>query len=120
MKPIILTVALLALNPLAVLHAADSAGPGKPNIIFIVGDDCGYNEFSYNGGKIATPMIDSLAKDGVTLTHGYVTSAVCSPSRAGLLTGRYQERFGYYGNLPFKNLEMMGAAECIGQFQRNR
>jgi len=108
MKPIILTVALCLLNPLAALPAADSSGPAKPNIIFIIGDDCGFNEFSFQGGKIPTPRIDSIAKGGVTLTHGYVTSAVCSPSRAGLLTGRYQERFGYYGNLPFKQIAIEG------------
>ena len=90
------------------LGCVTKAAPPKPNIIFIVGDDCGYNEFSFNGGKIPTPRIDSIAKGGVTLTHGYVTSAVCSPSRAGLLTGRYQERFGFLGNLPLKNLEVTG------------
>ncbi len=101
-----LALALL-LAQFVALQAAD-APKQKPSIIFIVGDDCGYNEFSYLGGKTPTPRIDSLAKGGVTLTNGYVTSAVCSPSRAGLLTGRYQQRFGFLGNLPFKKLEIMG------------
>jgi len=98
---------LLILLSLVLVCVTDAA-PSKPNIIFIVGDDCGYNEFSFQGGKIPTPRIDSIAKGGVTLTHSYVTSAVCSPSHAGLLTGRYQERFGYYGNLPFNNLAITG------------
>ena len=108
MKSIILTAALLALNPLAALHASDSAGSAKPNIIFIVGDDCGYHEFSFQGGTISTPQIDAIAKGGVHLTQGYVSGAVCSPSRAGLLTGRYQQRFGFLGNLPFRKLDVSG------------
>jgi len=89
----------------SVAHAATST---KPNIVFIVGDDCGYNEFSMQGGKIPTPRIDSIASGGVRLTQGYVSAAVCSPSRAGFLTGRYQQRFGHHGNLPFRNLELVG------------
>ena len=80
----------------------------KPSIVFIVGDDCGYNEFSFQGGRIPTPRIDSIAAGGVSLTQGYVSAAVCSPSRAGLLTGRYQQRFGHHGNLPFKKVELEG------------
>ncbi len=81
----------------------------KPNIIFIVGDDCGYSEFSFNGQKkIPTPRIDSIANGGITCTQGYVSAAVCAPSRAGLMTGRYQQRFGFLGNLPNKNQEREG------------
>ncbi len=85
-----------------------AAAETNPNIVFIVGDDCGYNEFSFNGGKFPTPPIDAIAKGGVILTNGYVSSAVCSPSRAGLLTGRYQYRFGIYGNPPHKNVAVEG------------
>ncbi len=88
--------------------AAQAAVSTKPNIVFIVGDDCGYNEFTFQGGKISTPNIDSIATGGVRLTQGYVSAAVCSPSRAGLLTGRYQQRFGHLGNLPFKQLSITG------------
>ena len=86
------------------IHAAGT----KPNIIFIVGDDCGYREFSFQGGKTPTPRIDSIAQGGVRCTQGYVSSAVCSPTRAGMLTGRYQQRFGHHGNLPFRKLEVSG------------
>ena len=97
-----------AFSAAAFTVAADPAPATKPNIIFIISDDCGYNEFSFNGSKIPTPRIDSIATGGATLKQGYVTSAVCSPSRAGLMTGRYQERFGFYGNLPLNHLEITG------------
>ncbi|MDW8851703.1 sulfatase-like hydrolase/transferase [Flavobacterium sp. MMLR14_040] len=68
----------------------------KPNIIILLADDLGKYDISLYGGKATpTPQIDSLAASGVTFTDGYVSSSICSPSRAGLLTGRYQERFGH-------------------------
>ena len=72
----------------------------QPNIIVILVDDLGFNEVStYGGGmakgKFKTPHIDQLAADGVLCKNGYSTTAVCSPSRASLLTGRYSSRFGY-------------------------
>ena len=67
-----------------------------PNIVVILADDLGYdNVGSYGCLDIPTPNIDSLANNGVRCTNGYVTHPVCSASRAGLITGRYQERFGY-------------------------
>src|SRR5262245_2502087 len=72
----------------------------KPNFIVILADDLGYADLGCEGCKdIPTPNIDSLARNGVRFTNGYVSSPVCSPSRAGLMTGRYQERFGYEFNL---------------------
>jgi arylsulfatase A-like enzyme len=71
----------------------------KPNIVLIVGDDLGYGELSVQGSKdILTPHIDSIARNGVRFTDGYVTCPVCSPTRAGLMTGRYQQRFGHEFN----------------------
>jgi arylsulfatase A-like enzyme len=71
----------------------------NPKIILIVADDLGYNDVGFNGCKdIPTPHIDRIAKAGVVFTSGHVTYGVCSPSRAGLLTGRYQYRFGYERN----------------------
>jgi arylsulfatase A-like enzyme len=68
----------------------------KPNILLIVADDLGYAELGCQGGQdILTPNIDSLAKNGVRCTSGYVSCPVCSPTRAGLMTGRYQQRFGH-------------------------
>ena len=71
----------------------------NPNVIVIVADDLGYNDVGFNGCQdIPTPNIDRIAKAGVVFTSGHVTFGVCSPSRAGLLTGRYQYRFGYERN----------------------
>ena len=73
-------------------------GP-PPNIVVILADDLGYNDLgSYGSEIIKTPHLDELARGGVRLTDGYVSAAVCSPSRAGLYTGRYQPRFGYEFN----------------------
>ena len=71
-----------------------------PNIILIVTDDMGFNDISlYNGGagdgSLQTPNIDALAEQGVTFTNGYAANAVCSPSRASIMTGRYSTRFGF-------------------------
>lgn len=72
------------------------APTGKPNIIIILADDLGRNELSiYGGMRVPTPNIDAIGKEGVMFTEGYSTAAICAPSRAGLLTGRYQERFGF-------------------------
>ncbi|MEW6200412.1 MAG: sulfatase, partial [bacterium] len=69
------------------------------NIIVILADDLGYAEPGCQGGKdIPTPNIDSLAANGVRFTSGTVSCPVCSPTRAGLLTGRYQQRFGHEFN----------------------
>jgi arylsulfatase A-like enzyme len=67
---------------------------GPPNVVFIMADDLGYADIgAYGGRHITSPAIDSLARDGVKLTHGYANSCVCSPTRAALATGMYQQRF---------------------------
>jgi arylsulfatase B len=72
----------------------------KPNIIVILADDLGYADLGCQGCKdVPTPNIDSLARHGIRCTDGYVSSPFCSPSRAGILTGRYQQRFGHEFNL---------------------
>mgnify|MGYP003766473711 CR=1 FL=1 len=72
------------------------AADRKPNIILIVADDLGYGELGCQGCKdIPTPNIDSIAANGARFTNGYVSCPVCSPTRAGLMTGRYQQRFGH-------------------------
>ena len=68
--------------------------PDRPNVLILFADDLGHGDVSYNGGDIPTPHIDALVADGVRLTSGYMTAPVCNPSRAGLLTGRYQQRWG--------------------------
>ena len=73
----------------------------QPNILLILADDAGYNDFGFQGSKeILTPNLDMIAKNGVRFTDAHVTATVCSPSRAGLITGRYQQRFGHEGNCP--------------------
>ena len=75
----------------------------KPNIIVILVDDMGYADVGFNGCKdIPTPNIDRIATNGVKFTNGYVTYSVCGPSRAGLLTGRYPQRFGYERNPQYR------------------
>lgn len=71
----------------------------QPNVIIILTDDQGYADVGFNGCKdIPTPNIDRLAMNGVMFTNGYVSYTVCGPSRAGLITGRYQDRFGFGRN----------------------
>lgn len=71
----------------------------KPNILVIVGDDMGYADVGFHGcTDIPTPNLDALARGGVRFTNGYVSGVYCSPTRAGLLTGRYQQRFGHEFN----------------------
>ena len=75
------------------------AAARKPNIVIIVSDDQGYGDVSYaehHPQEVETPNIDRLAMGGVRLTNGYVSGYVCAPSRAGFMTGRYQQRFGFY------------------------
>ena len=68
----------------------------KPNLIVIMTDDMGYADVGFNGCKdIPTPNIDIIANEGVRFDEGYVSFPVCGPSRAGFLTGRYQDRFGF-------------------------
>ena len=70
-----------------------------PNVLVIVADDLGYADVGFNGCKdIATPNLDALAKRGLRCLNGYVTHPFCSPTRAALLTGRYQQRFGHENN----------------------
>lgn len=71
----------------------------RPNIIVILTDDHGYHDLGVQGAKdLRTPHIDSLARNGIRFTQGYVNAPLCGPSRAALLTGRYQNRFGYEVN----------------------
>lgn len=80
-------------------ESSEPSGPVPPNIVVVLADDLGYNDLgSFGSQTIHTPHLDALAQGGVRLTDGYVSAAVCSPSRAGLYTGRYQPRFGYEFN----------------------
>jgi arylsulfatase A-like enzyme len=71
----------------------------NPNIVVILADDMGWGDVGYHGFEdVATPHIDKLAKSGTWFEQGYVTASVCGPSRAGLISGVYQQRFGFLGN----------------------
>ncbi len=79
--------------------AAPALAAAPPNLVIILTDDQGYADVGFNGcTDIPTPHIDSIASSGVRFTNGYVSFPVCGPSRAGLLTGRYQDRFGFTTN----------------------
>ncbi len=78
------------------------AAPDRPNVIIILSDDQGYGDVGFNGGTdIPTPHLDQLARDGTIFTAGCATHPYCSPSRAGLMAGRNQQRFGHENNTPY-------------------
>lgn len=71
----------------------------QPNIVLIFSDDAGYADFGFTGSKeIRTPNLDQLAAQSTVFTQAYVSDPTCGPSRAGLMTGKYQQRFGYEEN----------------------
>lgn len=81
---------------LETVRKSSEAVDNRPNIVLILADDLGYTDSSiYGKGLVTTPNLEQLATDGVVFTDAYCTASICSPSRAGLLTGRYQQRFGY-------------------------
>lgn len=71
--------------------------PVKPNVLLIYTDDVGYGDVSYHGGKVPTPNLDKLAAEGLDFTDMHTTSATCTPSRFGLLTGEYPWRYSGTG-----------------------
>jgi len=89
-----------AATALTFLASASAEEPAKPNVLLIVADDLGYGELGVQGYSkdIPTPNIDLIAAYGTRFTNGYVSGPYCSPTRAGLLTGRYQQRFGHEFN----------------------
>ena len=71
----------------------------KPNIVLLFADDAGYADFGFHGSNIIkTPNLDKLAKEGIKFTQAYVSDPTCGPSRAGIITGKYQQRFGFEEN----------------------
>ncbi|MEH0152684.1 sulfatase-like hydrolase/transferase [Limibacter armeniacum] len=98
MKKILMALLLLP----SVLQANNPPVSKKtppPNIIIIISDDQGWGDVGFNGSDIPTPNLDQLAKQGVIFNQGYASHPYCSPSRAGLLSGRYQQRFGHENNI---------------------
>ncbi|QDT68249.1 Arylsulfatase [Planctomycetes bacterium MalM25] len=89
----------LPVSVLALIAFSDQAVAERPNVLLIVSDDQGWSDVGFNGCReIPTPHLDRLAASGVVLEAGYVSHPYCSPSRAGLLTGRYQQRYGHECN----------------------
>lgn len=94
----------------------------RPNIVVLLADDLGYAELGVHGCvDIPTPRIDAIAHAGVRFTQGYVSAPCCAPSRAGLLTGRYQQRFGFEdnpgtGRVVDPNFGLPPDQETIGEF----
>jgi len=90
----------ILLIPMALMvHGSEPAKKDKPNVIIILTDDQGWDDVGFNGGTdIQTPHLDALAASGVAFSQGYVSHPYCSPSRAGLLTGRYQQQYGHECN----------------------
>ena len=97
MKPLLIALSLASLCTLA--------GAAPPNIVVLFSDDAGYADFGFQAkadpalAKL-TPRLTTRAKEGIVFSNAYVSGAVCSPSRAGLFTGRYQQRFGHEKNIP--------------------
>lgn len=101
MKTTLTFLTALLLVPLAALKADDAPKAAtKPNILLIYSDDHGWADLGIQGvdKDIRTPNLDQLARDGVRFTRGYVSAPQCVPSRAGVMTGRYQQRFGVEDN----------------------
>jgi len=94
----ILALLTIGLPPLAHAQAAD---PARPNVVLIMTDDMGWADIgSYGAPDVNTPNIDSLARDGIRLTDFYANGVLCTPTRAGLISGRYQQRYGLEAALP--------------------
>ena len=97
--PVVIAPALLVLLATTcstLASAASAAKASPPNVLFIVGDDVGYNDFGFfNDKKSITPTIDGLLEDGIFLSD-YYTFKICSPSRAAMTTGRYPWGAGFY------------------------
>ena len=91
---------LLSLSLCLVLVSLNFAAD-QPNVLIILADDLGWADLGFQGSKdIRSPNLDRLAAQSVRFTDGHVTASVCSPSRAGLMTGKYQQRFGHEANTP--------------------
>src|SRR5688500_7923965 len=100
MKAVTRIFALTVASTLLFFNLCSASGQSRPpNIVVIVADDMGYADIGIHGSKdIPTPNIDALAVDGIRFTNAYVSGPYCSPTRAGLMTGRYPQRFGHEFN----------------------
>ena len=100
-------------------HAENQLVPERPNILLIISDDQGYADIGASGGTsdVHTPNIDRIAEAGIRFTQGYATSPICNASRAGLITGVYQQRFGtfWYGGKGIHDEQYPTIAEVLNE-----
>ena len=108
------SILFFALILISILPGCKNRSDVPPNIILILADDAGYADFGFMGSDLPTPNIDKLARSGVVFTDAHITATVCSPSRAGLITGRFQQRFGHEANIPPPTLGMDPSEKTIG------
>lgn len=107
---------LLPVASFAAVQKPETVG-AKPNVLIILADDMGYGDAGFNGCKdIPTPHIDSIAANGVRFTQGYVTAPQCAPSRAGLLTGIDQNRFGCTENHVIESTGLPSETKLFGSY----
>ena len=93
----------------------------EPNIVFILSDDGGYADWGFHGSNVMkTPNLDKLAKNGVIFTDAHMTASNCSPSRAGIISGRYQQRFGHEYNMPPKGKGMPPSVKTIAEAMKEQ
>jgi arylsulfatase A-like enzyme len=120
-RPVLSALAFLLSSLLAslLLPGCGSASPpptSPPNVLIILIDDAGYADFGFMGSEdLPTPQIDALARSGVIFTDAHTSASVCAPSRAGLITGRYQQRFGFECNGPLQGLGLATSEQTLGQ-----
>jgi arylsulfatase A-like enzyme len=94
-----LLIILLALSITQLSCAGEVSKNKQPNIVLLFSDDAGYSDFGFQGStEMKTPNLDRLASEGIQFTQAYVSDPTCGPSRAGLITGKYQQRAGYIEN----------------------
>ena len=95
----VLSATAILLTIVCVVQQTADGQTERPNVLLIVSDDVGYSDIGIYGGRdIPTPHIDRIAREGIRFTNAYVSGPYCSPTRAGLMTGRYPQRFGHEFN----------------------
>jgi hypothetical protein len=92
---------LICVNALLSLQTSLAVGAAKPNLVFIMADDCTFRDIGCYGGQAYTPHVDALAKQGMRFTHCFQTAPMCSPTRHSLYTGLYPVKSGAYANHTF-------------------
>src|SRR5207302_7776902 len=106
--PMVSAVLLLTTAFVQATSAVAAEQKGRPNILVLIADDLGWHDVGYHGSEIRTPHLDKLARSGVRLERHYVCPT-CSPTRAGLLTGRNPSRFGIHGPIAGRSRDSLPA-----------